>query len=66
MDIGEWTTLTTNYGDDNDSLKDRVSFRRKDGGNITTDELVDKIDTTITNLKAFYKIDRALRDLKKS
>lgn len=65
MDIGEWTTLTTNYGDDNDSLKDRVSFRRKDGGNITTDELVDKIDTTITNLKAFYKIDRALRDLKK-
>lgn len=63
--IGEWTTLTTNYAQDNDRYKDRVSFRRKDGGDITTDELVDKIYTTITDLKVFYKIDRALSDLKK-
>ena len=64
-DIGEWTTQTTQYAQDNDKYKDRVSFRRKDGGDITTDELVDKIYTTITDLKALYKIDRALSDLKK-
>lgn len=65
IDIGKWTTYTTKYAQDSDSYKDRVSFRRKDGGDITTDELVDKIYTTITDLKAFYKIDRALSDLKK-
>lgn len=64
-DIGEWTTKTTEYANDNSSIKDRVSIRRKDGGDITTDELVDKISTTISDLKAFYKIDRALNDLKK-
>lgn len=64
-DIGEWTTQITKYGNDNSSIKDRVSIRRKDGGDITTDELVDKISTTISDLKAFYKIDRALSDLKK-
>ena len=64
-DIGEWTTQDTNYAQDNDAYKDRVSFRRKDGGDITRNELVDKIYTTITDLKAFYKIDRALSDLKK-
>lgn len=65
-DIGEWTTKTTEYANDNSSIKDRVSIRRKDGGDITTDELVDKISTTISDLKAFYKIDRALNDLKKN
>lgn len=64
-DIGEWTTQTTKYVNDNSSIKDRVSIRRKDGGDITTDELVDKVSTTISDLKAFYKIDRALSDLKK-
>ena len=63
--LGSWTSNTTRYSADNDSLKDRVSIRRKDGGDITTDELVDKISTTISDLKAFYKIDRALNDLKK-
>lgn len=65
MNIGKWTTNTTKYSQDNDTVKDRVSIRRKDGGDITTDELVDKIFTTISDLKAFYKIDRALSDLKK-
>lgn len=64
-DIGEWTTQDTNYAQDNDKYKDRVSFRRKDGGDITRNELVDKIYTTITDLKALYKIDRALSELKK-
>lgn len=63
--IENWTSNTTMYSADNDSVKDRVSIRRKDGGDITTDELVDKISTTISDLKAFYKIDRALNDLKK-
>ena len=63
--IENWTSNTTMYSADNDFYIDRVSFRRKDGGDITTDELVDKISTTISDLKAFYKIDRALNDLKK-
>ena len=63
--IENWTSNTKMYSADNDSVKDRVSIRRKDGGDITTDELVDKISTTISDLKAFYKIDRALNDLKK-
>lgn len=65
IDIGKWITDTTKYSQDSDSHKDRVSFRRKDGGDITRDELVDKIYTTITDLKALYNIDRALSDLKK-
>ena len=65
MNIGKWTTNATKYSQDNDTYKDRVSFRRKDGGDITRNELVDKIYTTITDLKAFYKIDRALTELKK-
>lgn len=50
-DIGEWTSQTTEYANDNSSIKDRVSIRRKDGGDITIDELVDKISTTISDLK---------------
>lgn len=63
--IGNWTSNITRYSADNDSLIDRVSFRRKDGGNISLEDLKDAIYTSVAELKQFYNIAVALDDLKK-
>ena len=63
--LGSWTSNTTRYGADNDSLKDRVSIRRKDGGNISLTDLEDAVYTSIADLKIFYNITVALDSLKK-
>ena len=61
--LGEWTSLTTRYAADNDSLKDRVSLRRKDGGNIDASDLTGKVYASIADLRIFYNIYRALKNL---
>lgn len=63
--LGSWTSNTTQYVADNDSLKDRVSIRRKDGGNISLTDLEDAVYTSIADLKIFYNITVALDSLKK-
>lgn len=63
--LGSWTSNTTRYGADNDSLKDRVSIRRKDGGDISLTDLEDAVYTSIADLKIFYNITVALDSLKK-
>ena len=63
--LGSWTSNTTQYGADNDSLKDRVSIRRKDGGDISLTDLEDAVYTSIADLKIFYNITVALDSLKK-
>ena len=63
--LDEWASSGATYGADNDSLKDRVSFRRKDGGNISLTDLEGAIYTTIPELKIFYNIAAALDSLKK-
>ena len=63
--LDEWASSGIAYGADNDSLKDRVSFRRKDGGNISLTDLEGAIYTTIPELKIFYNIADALDSLKK-
>lgn len=62
---GSWTSNTTRYNADNDSLKDRVSIRRKDGGDISLTDLEDAVYTSIADLKIFYNITVALDSLKK-
>jgi uncharacterized protein YjdB len=63
--LGSWTSNTTRYSADNDSLKDRVSIRRKDGGDISLTDLEDAVYTSIADLKIFYNITVALDSLKK-
>lgn len=63
--IGNWTSNTTRYNADNDSLIDRVSFRRKDRGNISLENLKNAICTSVDDLKQFYNIAAALDDLRK-
>ena len=63
--LGSWTSNTTRYSADNDSLKDRVSIRRKDGGDISLTDLEDSVYTSIADLKIFYNITVALDSLKK-
>lgn len=63
--LGSWKSNTTRYSADNDSLKDRVSIRRKDGGNISLTDLEDAVYTSIADLKIFYNIAVALASLKK-
>lgn len=63
--IENWTSNTTMYSADNDSFIDRVSFRRKDGGNISLTDLEDAVYTSIADLKIFYNIAVALASLKK-
>ena len=63
--LGDWTSNTTRYSADNDSLKDRVSIRRKDGENISLTDLEDAVYTSIADLKIFYNIAAALDSLKK-
>lgn len=63
--IENWTSNTTMYSADSDSFIDRVSFRRKDGGNISLTDLEDAVYTSIADLKIFYNIAVALASLKK-
>ena len=63
--LGSWTSNTKRYSADNDSLKDRVSIRRKDGGDISLTDLEDAVYTSIADLKIFYNITVALDSLKK-
>ena len=63
--LGSWTSNTIRYSADNDSLKDRVSIRRKDGGDISLTDLEDAVYTSIADLKIFYNITVALDSLKK-
>lgn len=63
--IENWTSNTTMYSADSDSFIDRVSFRRKDGGDISLTDLEDAVHTSIADLKIFYNITVALDSLKK-
>lgn len=63
--IENWTSNTKMYSADSDSFIDRVSFRRKDGGNISLTDLEDAVYTSIADLKIFYNIAVALASLKK-
>ena len=63
--IENWTSNTTMYSADNDFFIDRVSFRRKDGGDISLTDLEDAVYTSIADLKIFYNIAVALASLKK-
>ena len=63
--IENWTSNTTMYSADNDSFIDRVSFRRKDGENISLEDLKNAIYTSVDDLKQFYNITVALDSLKK-
>ncbi len=63
--LGDWSQGSSQYAAANSSIKDRVSIRRTDGGDIDPAELEGIFSTSISALRAFYNLRKEFESQEK-